>query len=697
MPDASIKILHIDDNEMTRYAVAKMLKNAGFTVVSVGTGKLGLEALELEHPELVLLDVNLPDMSGYEVCRRVKASPEYALVPVVHMSASFVRTEDQVRGLQGADGYIVEPVEPEVLIATIKAVLRVREAERERARAQRQAEEAQLRLKVLADVGHLLATSLAPDAVLEKIVSLLVPGLADAAVVLLFDEMGQARSFSSAHIDKDRAGLLQQMLKRYTPDLRHGYGRAQAGPARIVAPISDQFLMSLARDGEHFILMKGVGVGSVIWAEMRAHGHLLGAVVLATTTPERKFERADVEFADEFAHRMALMIDNTRLLLQAQQHNRMKDEFLATLAHELRNPLAPIRNATEIMATKLDDPVVMERLRLMIVKQVYHISRLIDDLTDVARIEHGKLVLRREVVDMASIVQNAIESCRDTLQRKQQSLHFEPPKQADYVNGDPTRLEQIISNLLHNASKYTPELGSIWISISRTPDFVAVKIKDNGIGIPSHLLPRIFELFTQAPQSLDRPQGGLGIGLTIVRHLVTLHSGSISARSDGEGKGSEFTLKLPATEAQPVAPAKTRTPTTTFSRKNVLVIDDNVDIRETLEVLIRSWGHDIRQVGDGEAGLQALRELKPQIVLLDIGLPGMDGYQVARKIRAVPEWKDLILVATTGYNSPADKQKAADAGFNLVLVKPVDLEKLEDVLNMNLAANQPQDPNKKSN
>jgi signal transduction histidine kinase len=261
----------------------------------------------------------------------------------------------------------------------------------------------------------------------------------------------------------------------------------------LIAPITDQFLMSFSRDGEHFMLLKSLGATSCIVANMTANGRMLGVLVLAMATPGRTFSQQDVNFASELTRRMAIVIDNVRLLRQAQQNNRMKDEFLASLAHELRNPLAPIRNATQLMSAKLHEPETIDKLRLMIARQVHHISRMIDDLTDVARIENGKLMLRRETVDLVSIVRDAIHSCKDLIEQKHQTLVLELPRHQIYMNGDPTRLEQIVCNLIHNAAKYTPELGTVTIQMEGYSESIIVRVKDNGMGISPRLLPRIFD------------------------------------------------------------------------------------------------------------------------------------------------------------------------------------------------------------
>ena len=330
------------------------------------------------------------------------------------------------------------------------------------------------------------------------------------------------------------------------------------------------------------------------------------------------------------------------------------------------------------MKSRLGYPQGIEHLRQIVEKQVQNISNIVDDLTDVAKIEFGKLALRRTTVDIGTVVKQAAQACNELISKKQQDLRLELPATPVFVLGDATRLEQIVCNLLQNAAKYTPELGTLSVWVEQRDKTCSIHVLDNGSGISAQLLPRIFDLFTQAPQSLDRPQGGLGLGLTIVRRLVDLHGGSISARSEGEGKGSEFIVRLPLTDTvkTPDQEQGNAQVISGAGEKRVLVVDDNVDIRETLQALVESWGHTIKLAAHANEALEILKAWKPNVILLDIGLPEINGFELAQQIRAVSEWNDTRLIAVTGYSGERERRMTLKAGFDHVMIKPVNLDKL---------------------
>jgi PAS domain S-box-containing protein len=353
---------------------------------------------------------------------------------------------------------------------------------------------------------------------------------------------------------------------------------------------------------------------------------------------------------------------------------RRKDQFLAMLAHELRNPLAPIRNAAQVLkAVGVDDPSG-DWAREVIERQVQHLTRLVDDLLDVSRITSGKVVLQREPLDVATIVSRAIETTRPLIDaRRHQLVAILPPAPLE-VEGDLTRLVQVVANLLNNAAKYTDEGGRLSIEVTRQGAAVVISVRDNGLGISADLLPHIFDLFTQADRSLDRSQGGLGIGLTLVRQLVEMHGGSVEAKSDGPRRGSQFIVSLPARLApatgaggSPDAP-----PVVATAPLRVLVVEDNVDSAEMLGFMLTLAGHDTRTAHDGEAALDVARRFQPQVILCDIGLPGLNGYDVARQLRAQPEFRHTRLIAVSGYGQDQDRRRSRDAGFDHHLTKPVE-------------------------
>ncbi|HLJ93383.1 MAG TPA: response regulator [Gemmataceae bacterium] len=365
-----------------------------------------------------------------------------------------------------------------------------------------------------------------------------------------------------------------------------------------------------------------------------------------------------------------------------READRRKDEFLAMLAHELRNPLAPIRNAVQIMRMVGATDPELQRTRDMIDRQVEHMTRLVDDLLEVSRITGGKIKLQKETVDLVAVANRAVETSRPLIDARQHELIIDFPPRPIVLEADPTRLAQIISNLLNNAAKYTENGGQIWLMVGQEGSLAEVRVRDNGIGMPADLLPKVFDLFTQADRSLDRSQGGLGIGLTLVKSLVTLHGGQVTAHSGGPGQGSEFVVQLPvsanATEDRNRADRdNVQRPITVAACRRILVVDDNKDSAESIAMLLRFWGHDVRTALDGRTALETAQAYRPEAVLLDIGLPNVNGYDVARQLRQVFGRDHLFLVAITGYGRSEDRQRSAEAGFDRHLVKPVNPMDLE--------------------
>ena len=356
-----------------------------------------------------------------------------------------------------------------------------------------------------------------------------------------------------------------------------------------------------------------------------------------------------------------------------RQADRRKDEFLATLAHELRNPLAPIRNALHIMRLKADDPATMEQARLIMERQLGQMVRLVDDLLDVGRITRGKLELRKERVDLASVIKNAVDTTRPLIEAAGHELTLSLPALPIYLDADPVRLAQVLSNLLNNAAKYMDRGGHIWVSATRRDREVAVTVRDQGIGIPPEALPTIFDMFMQVEESLEKSRGGLGIGLTLAKQLVEMHGGSIEAHSPGSGQGAEFTVRMPV--VPPLTAAVT--PRDEESRRElpvrfrILVADDNIDAVESMGMMLRLMGNDVRTVRDGLQAVEEAATFRPDVALLDIGMPGLNGYEAARRIREQRWGKEIVLVALTGWGQEEDKRKAIDAGFAQHFTKPV--------------------------
>jgi len=361
--------------------------------------------------------------------------------------------------------------------------------------------------------------------------------------------------------------------------------------------------------------------------------------------------------------------------------DRRKDQFLAILGHELRNPLAPIRNAAELLHQGASlTPDQVRWAADLLGRQVSHISRLVDDLLDVSRITRGKVQLQRLPVDLTEIATRALEQTRPLMEDARHRLHTHFPTQPLTVEADPVRMLQVIGNLLTNSAKYTDPGGTIWLTVTEEAGQAVIRVRDNGIGIPVDLLPRVFEMFVQAEQGLDRARGGLGLGLTLVKSLVEMHNGQVEAQSPGRGQGSTFTVRLPLWRATGSLPAPAPTTTAVMPARTVLVVDDNPDVAESFALLLELWGHKVHVVYNGEAALEDCARLCPDIVFLDIGLPGIDGYETARRLRSTEAGKKIYLVAVTGYGQEEDILQAKAAGFDAHLLKPVVPESLEACL-----------------
>jgi PAS domain S-box-containing protein len=377
-----------------------------------------------------------------------------------------------------------------------------------------------------------------------------------------------------------------------------------------------------------------------------------------------------------------------------KEADRRKDEFLAMLGHELRNPLAPIRNAVHILQLVAPSDEQVRRPLQVIDRQARQLAGLVDDLLDVSRITRGQIHLHKQTLDLATVVAQAVETSRPLLEERRHRLEVQLPPQPIFVEADPTRLAQVILNLLNNAAKYTEEGGQVWLTVTAPSPLsprwgegkgeggeVRLCVRDTGMGISADMLPKIFEPFTQVEQTLDHAQGGLGIGLTLVRRLVEIHGGSVRAFSEGPGRGSEFEVRLPVATAPPSSSVNGRAePKPTKSIHRILIVDDNKDSAESLAMLMRLLGHEVSTAHDGESGLCAATAFGPDIVLLDIGLPRLDGLEVARRLRGDLGLRDALLIAMTGYGQEEDRRRSQGAGFDAHLVKPVDFGELQALL-----------------
>jgi PAS domain S-box-containing protein len=544
--------------------------------------------------------------------------------------------------------------------------------------------------RFLADASAALAGLVDPDSSLQTVARLAVPAFADWCAVDMLDDAGGLRRVAVAHVDPAKVELAHAIHRRWPPDPdTSGVWRIiRSGVSEMIAVITDDLLVASIPDPELLGVMRELGLRSYVGVPLAARGRVLGAITFIAAESGRRYDAADLAVAEDLAHRAAVAVENARLYQAVREADRRKDEFLALLGHELRNPLAPVRNALHILKAPAATEAVLARAREMMERQVEHMVRLVDDLLDVSRIVRGKVEIRRGPVDLAAVVASAVEAAQPAVEAGGHTLVVEVAAGPLTVNGDAVRLAQVVSNLLTNAAKYTEPGGRIMLAAARDgdEDGAVVRVRDTGIGIPPELLPRLFDMFFQAERRTKDAQGGLGIGLSIVKGLVELHGGTVEAHSAGRGTGSEFVVRLhlagnpraggsagedrssPPTHANP------------HSACRILVVDDNADAADSLVALLRLEGHEVMVAYDGPAALAAAERAAPAVAFLDLGMPKMDGYELARRFRESPALRSVKLVALTGWGQPEDRARAAAAGFDHHLVKPAEAAQLDALL-----------------
>jgi PAS domain S-box-containing protein len=540
-------------------------------------------------------------------------------------------------------------------------------------------------LRFLAEASKVLSELLDVHSTLQKVASIAVPHFADWCAVDLLEADGSLHRLAVAHVDPARIKLAHELQQRYPPhpDSPHGLPQVlRTGQSDMMSDIPDELLVRGARDEEHLRLLRELGLKSYMCVPLKGRWQMLGGVTFVSAESGRHYTGEDLAFAEELARRAAIAIENAQLYAELRRADRLKDEFLAMLAHELRNPLTPVRNALHIMKQPGVNGEILQRVRDMAERQVQYMARLLDDLLDMARISRGRIELRKEVVDVAAVVGSTVEAVRPLIEERRHEFTVSLPAGPLRVQADPMRLEQVLTNLLNNAAKYTDPGGHVRLSAEMEGSEVVLRVRDSGIGIAPDMLPRIFDLFVQAERHLDRSQGGVGIGLTLVKRLVELHGGRVEAHSAGPGQGSEFVVRLPAAsergERGEGAAAGSEAPR--VPRRRVLVVDDNPDAADSFALLLRLAGQDVRTAYDGPSALARAEEFRPELVFLDIGMPGMDGYELARRLRAHPDLEGVGLVALTGWGQEEDRRRSQEAGFDRHLVKPVEPKMLGELL-----------------
>jgi PAS domain S-box-containing protein len=530
-------------------------------------------------------------------------------------------------------------------------------------------------LRYLASASTTLAALADRQSALQQSARMAVPYLADWCVVYVVDEDGDIDYHAHAHRDPEKEPLLARMLTMSPLDWNSSTATVRAlrtGESQLMPELPEAFLDSVAQSAEHRDIIRQLHPQAVIAVPLRIRERIIGVMGLVNCDPARRYTQRDVTLAENLAERVATSVDNSRLFHAVKEANRQKDEFLAMLAHELRNPLAAIRYAVALGNMSNNDSST--ELFEIIDRQTQSLAHLIDDLLDVSRISRNKVTLHKELIDVRTIVQRAATTVRALMEQKHHDLVLDISEEPMVVHADPTRAEQIVANLLTNAGKYTQDGGHVTVHAYRRDGEAAIQVIDTGMGLPPEMLGQVFDLFAQADRTLDRSEGGLGIGLTVARKLAEMHGGTITVSSEGLGKGATFTVRLPLSgETMPQRPSLVAQldENGALEKLRVLVVDDNRDTAIACSLLLKQMGHEVDTAYDGVAAIERSRTFRPQVIFLDIGLPGMNGYDVARTLRA-EGFEDEVIIAISGYGQPDDRRRSHEAGFDHHLVKPID-------------------------
>ena len=626
-------VLVVEDDPAMRYANARTIRAGGFRTFEVANGQEALDAVGQQSISAVVLDVHLPDIDGYEVCRLLRADPRTMLLPVIHLSAAYTQDEDKVLGLEaGADAYLVHPAEPAVLLATLQALIRARLAEDSVRRA---------------------------DTRFSAVYSLALSGIALVRASGLFADVNPAMI---EMLGRPRDALLEQPISAFAPPDWVDFVQAKTIGA---------FEEGQPWQGE-FPLMRPDG--TLVHLEWSISSHVEPGlrVAIAVDISERielDLRRQEVLEREQAARAMA------------ERHSRTKDDFVAVLSHELRTPLNAIAGWVHILNRRGGSPELIKGLEA-IDRNVKAQARIISDILDVSRINSGKLRLDRERVDPGEVVAASLEALHESAVGKQLTVELHLGAAArEPAWLDPTRFQQIVWNLMTNAIKFSDAGGRIDVSVERTGEHLELAVQDGGRGIAPDFLEHLFDRFSQSDSPDNRFHGGLGLGLSIVKHLAELHGGSASAESAGIGHGSTMRVSLPVAspaESGPVSPLPAEAADLLLDRPldglDVLIVEDNADASEMLTVVLSDGGARVRLAPHYEGAMVELSERWPDVLVSDIGLPGRDGYELIRNVRAMGEASGgthLVAVAFTAFSRPEDKQRAVEAGFDAHLAKPL--------------------------
>ena len=717
-------ILVVDDNPANLGSLEALLKDTGADIVKAHSGNQALLELLSREFALVLLDIQMPTMDGFETAQLIRSRDKTRHLPIIFLTA-FHRSETNVlQGYSlGAVDFLFKPIVPEILRSKVVFFLELhaknleirrqtellhsaekREHERNLAEQRQRYERALLqeeaeRERRIAEAHRLRTEELerAQDAMrrsaqrLELLADsanrLLVAPHPELEVQTLCGDMARHLGLEAYfHYGLEEDGRLSLRGHRgLSEDVTAQFERVAMGQG-LCGQVAAERSRAVV-DTQHPLVIRPPSIvhaghfAAAACFPLLAQDRLLGVLGFATRS-ERTFEGDELAMMQAFCDQLAVALDRARLISALQDSDRRKDEFLAMLGHELRNPLAPIRNALEVFRLRGGEDPKMQRAVKATERQVRQMVRLVDDLLDVSRITRGKVELRRERVFVADVVELAVHATESLFASRGQTLTVNLPQEPLMLDADSARLAQVLGNLLQNAAKYSDAGAKTELSVLRDAGEVVVRVRDQGIGLRPQMLNKVFDLFVQEAPASDRALGGLGIGLTLVKRLVEMHGGTVRARSEGLGHGSEFEVRLPVLqETLPAAEAlESAVAADPLAPLDILLVEDNPDIRETMRDLLELQGHRVTEAGDGVAGVEKLLAEKPKLALVDIGLPGLDGYEFAERVRKAEGGLSTRLVALTGYGTADARQRAIASGFDEHLVKPISAEDLLRVL-----------------
>jgi signal transduction histidine kinase/DNA-binding response OmpR family regulator len=678
--EEKVNILVVDDLPDKRLAFREVLEDLDENLVLVGSGAEALRELLEREFAVIVLDVNMPDIDGIETAQLIRKHGRTSHTPIIFVTAYADEMQTE-RGYElGAVDYILTPVVPAILRSKVRVFVDLYRAQRRAAKVARAeaaraaAEAAQRRSDLIALASRELSSSLDLRASMERLLEVLVPNVGGCAVLSVDTDNGHLGLYRQ---DREPARVLET-LATLPPPVRRAMTEAQSG-------------------GYPLEIRTDAG-GSSHWPPWLRVAHVLPLKVgdrnigaLTVGTVDHEGATLDDRGLLEIATRAAIAFDNAQLYSslgremaraksaeeKLQEANRRKDEFLAMLSHELRNPLAPIVTSAQVLEKVAPGDTRIAWVREVIERQVTHLAGLVDDLLDVSRITQGKITLHREAVELGKVLEHSLEIVRPLIDSKRHALAVHLPDTPVWVFGDFSRLSQIFSNVLHNAAKYTSDSGCIELNAVVDRGSVAVRVRDNGIGIEPQFLPHVFEVFTQGYRGLDRSQGGLGVGLAVVRRLIELHQGEVNISSEGPGLGTEVSIRLPCISEVVQHAGIQPPPARTSGAKRILVVDDNADAAESIAVLMEIEGHEVKTVTDAMQALACIETFAPDVAIIDIGLPGMNGYELAAGIRANRALRTPVLIALTGYGQAEDFDRSREAGFDHHFVKPAEIRAIQ--------------------